>query len=72
MANNYESNFTTRNEAVASGIALPDTHFLLDYSRPDTLMLKVLARSLILWDQVEPTSIKMNKNESKHISLKQN
>jgi anaphase-promoting complex subunit 1 len=56
MANNYESNFTTRNEAVASGIALPDTHFLLDYSRPDTLMLKVLARSLILWDQVEPTS----------------
>jgi hypothetical protein len=47
---------TTRNEAVAAGIALPDTHFLLDYSRPDTLMLKVLARSLILWDQVEPTS----------------
>lgn len=43
------------NKAVASGLALPDTHFLLEYARPDTLMLRVLARSMILWDEVEPS-----------------
>lgn len=41
---------------MASSMALPDTHFLLDYIRPDLLLLRVVARSLILWDEVEPTS----------------
>lgn len=31
---------------------IPDTHFLLDYVRPDLLLLRVVARSLILWDAV--------------------
>lgn len=43
------------NNAVASSLALPDTHFLLEYVRPDFLMLRVIARSMILWDEVEPT-----------------
>jgi len=41
---------------VASSVALPDTHFLLEYIRPDLLLLRVLSRALILWDEVEPTS----------------
>ncbi len=40
---------------MAASLALPDTHFLLEYVRPDFLMLRVIARSLILWDEVLPT-----------------
>eukprot|EP00980_Cylindrotheca_fusiformis_P031132 scaffold25862_cov152-Cylindrotheca_fusiformis.AAC.3 len=43
------------NRTIASAIALPDTHFLLEYVRPDFLMLRVIARGLILWDDVQPT-----------------
>ena len=43
-----------RNHAVASSIDLPDTHFLLEYIRPDLLLLRVLSRALILWDEVKP------------------
>ena len=42
--------------SVASRLSLPDTHFLLDCVRPDLLLLRVVARSMILWDDVEPTS----------------
>mmetsp|Transcript_19350 Transcript_19350/g.23231 ORF Transcript_19350/g.23231 Transcript_19350/m.23231 type:complete len:350 (+) Transcript_19350:285-1334(+) len=45
-----------RNKAIASSLALPDTHFLLEYVRPDFLLLRVVARSLILWNDVMPTS----------------
>jgi anaphase-promoting complex subunit 1 len=37
-------------------MALPDTHFLLEYIRPDLLLLRVLSRALILWDEVKPTA----------------
>jgi len=40
------------NFAVASSLNLPDTHFLLDYVRPDLLMYRVISKSLILWDYV--------------------
>eukprot|EP00548_Thalassiothrix_antarctica_P012569 CAMPEP_0194162190 /NCGR_PEP_ID=MMETSP0152-20130528/79363_1 /TAXON_ID=1049557 /ORGANISM="Thalassiothrix antarctica, Strain L6-D1" /LENGTH=1229 /DNA_ID=CAMNT_0038872073 /DNA_START=279 /DNA_END=3966 /DNA_ORIENTATION=- len=43
------------NKAVAASLAPPDTHFLLEYVRPDTLMLRVITRSLIMWDDVEPS-----------------
>jgi anaphase-promoting complex subunit 1 len=43
------------NRSIASALALPDTHFLLEYVRPDFLMLRVIARSLILWDDVQPS-----------------
>eukprot|EP00516_Mucochytrium_quahogii_P003269 CAMPEP_0203751382 /NCGR_PEP_ID=MMETSP0098-20131031/5463_1 /ASSEMBLY_ACC=CAM_ASM_000208 /TAXON_ID=96639 /ORGANISM=" , Strain NY0313808BC1" /LENGTH=2329 /DNA_ID=CAMNT_0050641079 /DNA_START=277 /DNA_END=7263 /DNA_ORIENTATION=+ len=45
------------NESVATRLAIPDTHFLLDYVRPDLLMLRVIARNLVLWDTVEPTEV---------------
>ena len=44
------------NETVAARLALPDTLFLLDYVRPDLLMLRVIARGLVLWDSVQPTT----------------
>jgi anaphase-promoting complex subunit 1 len=44
------------NKTIASAISLPDTHFLLEYVRPDFLMLRVIARALILWDEVEPSN----------------
>jgi len=47
----------TRNKSVSSRLALPDTHFLLDCVRPDLLLLRVVARSMILWDDIEPTSL---------------
>jgi anaphase-promoting complex subunit 1 len=45
----------SNNTSVAARLSLPDTHFLLDYVRPDLLLLRVVARALILWDSVEPT-----------------
>ena len=42
-----------RNKSVASRLSLPDTLFLLDYVRPDLLMYRVIARALILWDDVD-------------------
>ena len=43
------------NKTIASALSLPDTHFLLEYVRPDFLMLRIIARSLILWDDVQPS-----------------
>mmetsp|Transcript_13328 Transcript_13328/g.46314 ORF Transcript_13328/g.46314 Transcript_13328/m.46314 type:complete len:1280 (+) Transcript_13328:1580-5419(+) len=45
----------TNSASAAARLALPDTHVLLDTVRPDLLMLRVIARGLILWDAVEPT-----------------
>ncbi|GAX19404.1 anaphase-promoting complex subunit 1 [Fistulifera solaris] len=40
------------NHTLASALALPDTHFLLEFVRPDLLTYRIIARSLILWDDV--------------------
>ena len=34
---------------------VPDTQFLLEYVRPDFLMYRIIARSLVQWDNVQPT-----------------
>lgn len=34
----------------------PETQCLLDFIRPDFLLLQSIARGLILWDEVEPSS----------------
>ena len=46
--------FNTGNRAVAEWMRAPGTQFLLDFVRPDLLLLRILARSLILWDEIEP------------------
>jgi len=43
------------NRAVSSRLAAPDTLFLLDYVRPDQLLVRTLARGLVMWDEVEGT-----------------
>ena len=45
----------TNNATVASRLAVPKTHFLLQYLRPDLVLLRVLARNLVMWDAIEPT-----------------
>uniref|UniRef100_T1J8K9 Uncharacterized protein n=1 Tax=Strigamia maritima TaxID=126957 RepID=T1J8K9_STRMM len=48
--------FKTGNNAVASWMAVPETQFLLDFVRPDFLLLRTFSKSLILWDDVLPSS----------------
>ncbi|XP_008202865.1 anaphase-promoting complex subunit 1 [Nasonia vitripennis] len=45
----------TNNHAVAEWMAAPNTQYLLDFVRPDFLLLRILAKSLILWDEIEPS-----------------
>ncbi|XP_044258257.1 anaphase-promoting complex subunit 1 [Tribolium madens] len=45
----------TGNKAVADWMAPPETQYLLDFVRPDFLMFRILARALILWDDIIPS-----------------
>lgn len=42
-------------KALAARLALPQTHFQLDYARPEQLLLRVVVRGLVLWDEVLPS-----------------
>ncbi|XP_053948485.1 anaphase-promoting complex subunit 1 isoform X1 [Anastrepha ludens] len=46
--------FNTNNRAVAEWMNPPNTHYLLDLVRPDLLMLRTIARGLILWSDIKP------------------
>ena len=46
----------SNDEEVVKQLAVPETLFLLDYVRPDLLLLRVLCRSLVMWDSVQPTA----------------
>ncbi|GLD95101.1 hypothetical protein PINS_up003726 [Pythium insidiosum] len=43
------------NRSIASLLAVPDTLRLLDYVRPDLLLLRTLAKNLVMWDSIEPS-----------------
>ncbi|KAK1572161.1 hypothetical protein Q3G72_028403 [Acer saccharum] len=45
----------TESEAIASRLSIPSTHFDLQYVRPDFIMLRVIARNLIMWSRVHPS-----------------
>lgn len=47
--------FKTNNLAVANWMNPPETRYLLDFIRPDLLLLRMIAKGLILWDSIEPT-----------------
>lgn len=47
--------FKTGNRAVADWMAPPDTYTLLTEVRPDLIVFRLLARGLILWDDILPT-----------------
>ncbi|KAG9443865.1 hypothetical protein H6P81_015205 [Aristolochia fimbriata] len=45
----------TESEEVASRLSIPQTHFSLQYVRPDFIMLRVIARNMIMWSRVFPS-----------------
>ncbi|WAR18257.1 APC1-like protein [Mya arenaria] len=47
--------FNTKNSAVSEWLKVPNTQFMLDQVRPDFLLLRTLARGLVMWDTVLPT-----------------
>lgn len=42
----------TNDEVLAKKLAIPDTYQILDYVRPDLLLLRAVAKNLIMWDHV--------------------
>lgn len=44
----------TNDASIADAFAVPSTHFELDFVRPDFILLRMLARSLVMWDSVGP------------------
>uniref|UniRef100_A0A452YX07 Anaphase-promoting complex subunit 1 n=1 Tax=Aegilops tauschii subsp. strangulata TaxID=200361 RepID=A0A452YX07_AEGTS len=42
-------------EEIAARLSIPDTHFDLQYVRPDFVMLRIIARNLILWSRIQPS-----------------
>lgn len=46
----------TNSEAIASRVSIPQNLFQLELLRPDFALLRIVAKSLILWDQMEPTN----------------
>ena len=45
----------SNNQNIASWMTVPETSFLLEFVRPDFLMLRTIGRGLILWDSVVPS-----------------
>ncbi|CAA6654742.1 unnamed protein product [Spirodela intermedia] len=45
----------TECETIASRLSIPATHFDLQYVRPDFIMLRIIARNLIMWNSVQPS-----------------
>ena len=48
--------FRSGNRNIAAWMDAPDSQFLLEFVRPDFLMLRTLAKGLILWEDITPTS----------------
>ncbi|XP_017852968.1 anaphase-promoting complex subunit 1 [Drosophila busckii] len=46
--------FNSNNAAIAEWMQAPDSRYLLDMVRPDFLLLRTIARGLILWEEVQP------------------
>ncbi|PON86586.1 Anaphase-promoting complex subunit [Trema orientale] len=45
----------TESETIVSKLSIPETRFDLQYVRPDFIMLRVIARNLIMWSRVHPS-----------------
>ncbi|CAN6838494.1 unnamed protein product [Brassica oleracea] len=46
----------TDSEVIFSKLSIPQTHYELECVRPDFIMLRVIARNLIMWSRIRPTS----------------
>uniref|UniRef100_A0A2P2JSX6 Anaphase-promoting complex subunit 1 n=4 Tax=Rhizophora mucronata TaxID=61149 RepID=A0A2P2JSX6_RHIMU len=45
----------TESQAIVSRLSIPQTSYDLQYVRPDFIMLRVIARNLIMWSRVHPS-----------------
>ena len=45
----------TDDEGVAAHLTVPNTHFALEHARPDFILLRVVAHSLVMWNMIRPT-----------------
>ncbi|ESQ40468.1 hypothetical protein EUTSA_v10012420mg [Eutrema salsugineum] len=45
----------TESEVIVSKLSIPQTHYDLECVRPDFIMLRVIARNLIMWSRIRPT-----------------
>lgn len=45
----------TESVAIMSKLSIPQTNFDLQYVRPDFIMIRVIARNLIMWSRVHPS-----------------
>ncbi|QKX64482.1 uncharacterized protein TRUGW13939_11657 [Talaromyces rugulosus] len=46
----------TNDETIARKVDIPDTTVQFDYVRPDLFLLRTMARHIIMWDSIEPSS----------------
>ncbi|XP_031434697.1 anaphase-promoting complex subunit 1 isoform X2 [Clupea harengus] len=46
----------TNNRSIADWLKAPDTMFLLDFIKPEFLLLRTLARCIIMWDEILPNA----------------
>lgn len=53
----------TGNTSIAARLAVPDTLILLDQVRPDILLIRTLAKNLVLWEDIAPTSAWVEQHE---------
>ena len=54
--------FKSGNVHIAGWMKSPDTQHLLEFVRPDFLMLRTMSRGLILWDEILPSKDWINSN----------
>uniref|UniRef100_A0A668RHR6 Anaphase-promoting complex subunit 1 n=1 Tax=Oreochromis aureus TaxID=47969 RepID=A0A668RHR6_OREAU len=52
----------TNNRSIADWLKPPDTLFLLDFIKPEFLLLRTLARCIIMWDEILPNTIWVKSN----------
>ncbi|KAJ8438725.1 hypothetical protein Cgig2_013771 [Carnegiea gigantea] len=45
----------TESEVIVARLSIPQTNFELQYLRPDFIMLRVIARNLIMWSRIYPS-----------------
>lgn len=45
----------SENAKIAKQIKIPSNFYELEYAKPSHLLLKILARNLILWSKIKPT-----------------
>ncbi|XP_056147337.1 anaphase-promoting complex subunit 1 [Lampris incognitus] len=52
----------TNNRSIADWLKAPDTMFLLDFIKPEFLLLRTLARCIIMWDEILPNAEWVTRN----------